>query len=463
MEDQAGSAAAARGTPRLLAAGFVALFMAALEQTIIGPILGDVLADLGSGPLVPWIATGFLIASTVAAPIIGALADLRGRRQALLLANGLFVAGSVLCALAPSLAVLVAGRILQGAGAGGLMALPFVIITDRVPMARRPAFSAYISTVFAVAGLAGPLAGGLLAETLGWRAAFWINLPAGLAVAWAVMSATAPRAATRGRQIDWIGALLLLCATVPGVLALEGLGGGGVPVLPAFLLALAFAAGFGARMWRAGDPLIPMSVLTNRAVLLLSLSLAATQGANIGLAVYLPLYFQHVHGFTAAAAGSALLALIGGVMVATYATPRVLRRWPDYQPLMAGASGAGVILSALLALVLARAATPGPVIAAEFGLGLSIGTLYPMYNLVVPLAAGRAATGAAFGVLAFLRSLGGTLGVTLSGLVAVAAGLTGRTGTLPVWLLALVPVGMMAIGFLATLFLPRQRLEGFGG
>ncbi|WP_375449917.1 MFS transporter [uncultured Devosia sp.] len=146
----------------IIGAVMAALFMAALEQTIVGPAMGDITADLGGGALLAWVPTVYLLAATASSPILGAIADLRGRQLALFVCIGAFLAGSVVGALSTSLPMLIAGRVIQGIGAGGLTLLPFVVIADRVPMARRAAYSAYISTIYAAASIFGPVAGGFL-------------------------------------------------------------------------------------------------------------------------------------------------------------------------------------------------------------------------------------------------------------------------------------------------------------
>ena len=181
-----------------------ALFMAALEQTIVGPAMGDITADLGGGALLAWVPTVYLLAATASSPILGAIADLRGRRLALFVCVGAFLAGSILGALATSLPMLIAGRVIQGIGAGGLTSLPFVVIADRVPMARRATYSAYISTIYAAASIFGPVAGGFLSDYVHWSAIFWINVPISLVVLVAIALLFKDEAGTKPRAIDFI-------------------------------------------------------------------------------------------------------------------------------------------------------------------------------------------------------------------------------------------------------------------
>ncbi|MCI5074113.1 MFS transporter [Oricola sp.] len=452
----------APGTPRLLAAAMLALFLAALEQTIIGPVLGGILTDLGQGALVPWITTGFLLASTVAAPLYGAVADIHGRRKALLIGCGLFLAGSLGCALATGLEVLVLARIVQGAGAGGLVALPFIIVADRVPMRRRAVFSAYISTIYAVAGLLGPVAGSVVAAWLDWRWVFWINLPACALVIWGVTSALAPRAPHKGRRLDGVGALFLLCAAVPSILLLEGhFGKAGTLVL--VVAAVSFWGLFARHIRSAADPLVPLAVMSDRSILLTALALAMAQGSNLGLAVYLPIWLQAVYGLDPGTAGVALLAFVGAIMVGAYIPPRLLRRNPAYKPMMLMSAFLSFAFSLVFCLFGIWSVPLFAALLAVVGLGLGIGLLYPIFTLVVQNSAGPGQIGAAIGVQSFLRSLGGTLGVTLAGAAALWSGLLSTTDGTEVapGILAMVPTVLMGICVLLIAFLPARRLEGY--
>ena len=441
----------------------LALFLAALEQTIIGPVLGSVLADLGHGALVPWITTGFLLASTVTAPLYGAVADIHGRRKALLIGCTLFLAGSLGCALAPGLEALLLARIVQGAGAGGLIALPFIVVADRVPMHRRALFSAYISTIYAVAGLLGPVAGGIVATWLDWRWVFWINLPGCALVIWGVTTALTPRAPHKGRRLDAAGALFLLCAAIPTILLLEGHAG-----ILGFLaltgIAFAFWGLFARHIRRAADPLVPLGVLTERSILFAALALAMAQGSNLGIAVYLPIWLQGVYGLDAGAAGLTLLSFVGAIMVGAYIPPRLLRRNPGYKPLMLLAASLSFLFSLAFWLFSLWSLPLSAVLFAILGVGLGIGLLYPVFTLVVQNAAGSGRMGAAIGVLAFLRSLGATLGVTLAGAAALRSGLLTQAAGAEVvpGFLAAGPTALMGLCVVLIACLPARRLKGFG-
>lgn len=464
--------ASARREQLIIAAVLLALFLAALEQTIVGPAMGKITGDLGGGALLPWVATAFLLAATVSAPILGAIADLYGRRIALLACAGLFLAGSTLSAIADNLNMLVAARIVQGAGAGGLTSLPFVVIADRVPMQRRAIYSAYISTIYAVASIFGPLAGGVLSDFVHWSAIFWINVPITILVmlAVALLLDAEPRRASR--RIDISGALLLIVATVASVFWLNAVTGtqfGSVDPLLAAGCAVLFWGGFAWRMLRAAAPLVPLHILTDRTTLLCALGLLCCQGSNIGMAIYLPLYYQTVFSLTASQAGLAILGLLGGIMSGAYAPPQLLRLDPHYKPLVVGAVALALCGALAMTAVLAWSPTLVGVELASLALGLGIGSAYPIFTLATQNATRSQRMGAAIGVLGFARAMGGTIGAAIVGAVAVASGLTQGAGAIPaasapgipMWMISLVASGLLSICLLAVSMLPSRALEGY--
>ena len=157
----------------------VAMFLAALDQTIVAPALPTIGATLGDAAFLPWVASAYLLTSTAVTPLYGKFSDIHGRRPALLLALGIFLAGSLMCALAPTMLTLILGRLAQGLGGGGLTALAQTVIADIASPRERAKYVVYITTVWASASVAGPALGGFLAQYLSWTLIFWLNLPVG--------------------------------------------------------------------------------------------------------------------------------------------------------------------------------------------------------------------------------------------------------------------------------------------
>lgn len=440
----------------------MALFMAALEQTIVAPALPSIGQQFGNPVLLPWVATAYLLAVTVASPIFGTLADTMGRQRAVYLALGLFLAGAFGSAVVESMQMLVATRAVQGIGGGGLVSLPFVIVADTVPIHYRPRYGALISTLFAVASIGGPPIGGILTEFLHWRFIFWLNLPIGfLALAMLLMQPPQSHPLER-RSLDVMGALMLVCAVSSAIVLVDGLTAGrGKATLLAGLAITAVVAG-GGLVWRlrtAPDPLVPMRVLAEPTVRLCAVGFVGLHGTNIGFSLYLPFYYQHVLDMAPAEAGVAVLGFLGGIAFGSYVPALMLARNPRYKGLMVGF--AAVALCGAVSMIVVLAAGGG-LIAVELAsvvMGLGLGGLYPTLMVVAQNASGKADMGATTGVVSFSRAVGGVCGVALMGMIAGAIGLT--TGTidgLPIWMLAAVPTGLTMLCLIAMSLLPARAL-----
>lgn len=455
----------------LIISVLIAMFMSALEQTIVGPAMADIASQFGGGDLLTWVPTAYLMSATASAPILGALADIKGRRFAIYLAVGLFMTGSLVGALAPDLPVLVCARIIQGLGAGGLIAIPTVIIADRVPMRQRAIYSAYTSTIYAVAAIFGPIAGGFLTQYAHWSAIFWINIPLGLAVLAGVALFYGPEQETRSRPIDVLGAFLLVGGTLTAVMSLNTIVNQAAQFVdygPWLAAAAAFWICFGIRMVLAKSPLLPTKVLSEPTIVLCALGLLCCTGANVGLSVYLPLYYQQAFGLSASQAGLAIIGFLAGVMSGAYIPPRLLLASPRYKRLVVTSSAVGAIGAMALALVLAQNWSLLAVEIATITLGLGIGSSYPIFTLATQNAAGRERMGAALGLLGFARAMGGTIGVATVGAVAVASGLTHTAASsvnvaaVPAWAISLVALGLLCACLAAMLALPPGQLDGYG-
>ena len=249
----------------------LAMFLGALDQTIVAtalPTIGRHFANLGD---LAWVVTAYLLTATAVTPLYGKLSDIHGRRVMMLIAIVIFVAGSLICALAPSMTALVFARALQGLGGGGLMALSQTIVADIVSPRERGRYQGYIGAVFATSSVGGPVLGGFLTEHLDWSLIFWINLPLGLA-ALGMTSNVLKRVPYQPRthKLDLIGACLMMSAAVALLLALSWGGRRFDWISPQFgALLLASAVLWGLFAWRlvsTADPFLPLSVLSNPVV-----------------------------------------------------------------------------------------------------------------------------------------------------------------------------------------------------
>ena len=419
----------------ILAGIMLAMFLSALEQTIVAPALpaiGKSLADLDD---LSWVVTAYLLAATAATPLFGKLTDIHGRRTIMLLAIGIFILGSLACALAPTIWVLVVGRGLQGIGGGGILPIAQTIIADLLSPRERPRVQSYTAVVFMSASILGPVLGGLLTDYLHWSFIFWINLPLG-AVA-LVMTARALRRLPRHdrpHQLDIPGVALMVAAAVALLLALDW--GGthyswsswqivGLMAASAGLWAL-----FAVRLLTAREPFIPLAILRGRVTSAITCAAFFSIGTIIGVTIFIPLYCQMVLGASPSVSGLALIAFMGGATLGSLVTGRLLVRLTHYMrvPIV----GLVIAIATLAFLAFDPAGLPLGAFAVMLGvLGVAMGPMYPTSTIVMQNAVKLHQMGTATGTLNFFRLLGGAIIVAAFGAIVLgSAGEHAGIGTL---------------------------------
>jgi EmrB/QacA subfamily drug resistance transporter len=401
----------------------LAMFLGALDQTIIAtalPTIGRELADVEN---LSWVVTAYLLTATAATPLYGKLSDIHGRRAMLLVAIAIFVLASVLCALAPNMSVLVIGRALQGLGGGGLLSLAQVIVGDVVLPLERGRYQGYISVVFAVASVGGPVIGGFFAEHLHWSLIFWINLPIGL-VAFLMTNRVLKRLPRHERphRLDVAGAALMMAATVLLLLALTW-GGTRFPWASAQILALLVASAllwalFVLRLLAAREPFLPLALLTNPVVGFGTASVACVFGTMIGLTIFVPIYFETVLGLSASAAGFALIPLMGGTVIGSTASGQAMSRLAHYK--RAPFIGLAAAFAALIVLAAAPDRLSVAAVCSALGaIGLGMGSLFPVTTVSVQNAVLPYQLGTATGAMNFFRQLAGAVIVAAFGAIVL--------------------------------------------
>lgn len=426
----------------------VAMFLAALDQSIVAPALPTISAALGGGAWLSWIVAGYFLTSTAVMPLAGKLADLRGRRPVLYGSMAMFTLGSLVCAVAPTMAVLVAGRAIQGIGGGGLVASVQTVIGDVAPPRERARYTIYISTLWAIASTAGPVAGGVVAQHLHWSVIFWINLPIA-AAAFALSSRALKRLpdTRRDHKLDVRGALLVIGATTLLLLALTWAGNTfpwGSPVIATLIAAsLVLFALFARGQFRATEPLLPPRVLADPVVATACAAASLSTFCLVGLSVYFPVYLQMVEGMGPAWSGAALVFLMGGGVVGSNWSGTRMHRSPRYK--WVALLGSSISAAALASLALLAGRVPVAILEVLIGLGgFGFGTLFPVALLSVQNASERRDLGVATSTIGFLRSLGGVIGLALLGAVAGATGIAADIGVPPTGMAARVGA---AVGF----------------
>ena len=401
----------------------MAMFLAALDQTIVATAMPTIGRTLGNAENLPWIVTAYLLASTVVTPLYGKLSDIHGRRIMLLVAITTFVIGSIACALAPSMVALAVARGLQGIGGGGLISLAQTIIGDIMSPRERARYQAYIATVFVASSVAGPLLGGFLAQHFGWSLIFWINLPVGI-LAFIMTNSQLkllPRH-ERPHDLDYWGAVLLVLASSGLMLALSWAGVRYPWASPQVVVLVAASAVlwglFFLRLLRAPEPLIPLAVLSNPVVYCATLAACFAMGTFIGLSIYVPIFFEGVLGLTASQSGMALLPLMLGVVTGATLSGRSMMYFKRYKTIPLVMMGLSVLCCALLAWLGARL---GFVLLETLFLLISVGlgTILPMSTIVIQNAVPLHQLGTATATMNFFRSLGGALIVAAFGTIVL--------------------------------------------
>lgn len=392
------------------------LMLAALDQTIVSTALPSIARDLQGASRMSWVFSAYLIASTVAVPLYGRLADLHGSKPMLLVALALFLFGSVLCGISRDMTELILARGVQGAGGGGLLTLAMMSVVRAFPEAARPRLQGLLGATYGLSTLAGPLVGGFLVEHLSWRWAFFINLPLGL-LALTVLALKFPhRPPTRRGRLDHVGAVLLGAALVSLLLSTQP-DAAAVPVVPASLYAavgLGLAALFVWVQARVANPLLPLSLFSQRAFSAATLLSAASGLMLFATVVFMPLYFQMWRGLSPADSGLHLMPLMAGITVASMGCGRVLAATGRVRSTAIAACALTATAFAVLGFVVGD---PGASLtiasACLVPLGMGIGTLFPLVTVVAQSAAPMPLMGIATASPVMFRSVAGAVGVSL--------------------------------------------------
>jgi EmrB/QacA subfamily drug resistance transporter len=406
---------------RLIVVGvMLSIFLGAMESTVVSTAMPRVVASLGGLELYSWVFSGFLLTSTVTMPVWGRLSDLLGRRRVFLGGLTIFLIGSALSGLAQNITELIGFRMLQGLGAGSLITIGMTIIGELFALERRAKMQGYISGVWGVASLCGPLIGGLLTDHVSWRWVFYINLPFGV-VAMALIAAGLRDAPRNGqRPVIDVAGLGLFTAGVSGLL-IGVLEAGrvtrwtGLDVLGPLAVAVVSLLAFVAVERRAREPIVPLRLFGIRMVLAAAVTGFLAGMAMFGAISFVPLFLQSVGGMSATAAGLVLVPFVLGWVAMSIVSARLVLRI-GYRTVVT----TGMICLTLAFLLLSRW-SPGLTQAAAMrdallgGIGMGL-TMVPML-IAVQSAVVRADLGSATSMIQFFRTLGGAIGLSVMGTV----------------------------------------------
>lgn len=394
----------------------LAILLGALDQTVISVSLPQMATDLQGVDLLAWVVSGYLIAMAVATPVYGKLGDIYGRRTVLSSAIVLFLVASFACALAPSMPVLVAARILQGLGGGGLISVAQATIADVVAPRERGRYQAYISGAFAVASVSGPVVGGLLTTHLSWRWVFWINLPLGLLALLVSRRALAKlKKPSVRRKVDYLGAGLLTAGLTGVLLSITLIGRGHAMnnagtwwLLATTVVALAL---YGRHALRTAEPIIPLGLFRIRTVTVSCLITFLAFIQLLSMTVLVPLKLQMLAGLDADGAALRLIPFSLSVPLGAYAGGKLMAKIGRYKHIQL--TGTLIVPAALMALSLTNAESTVAMSLVLVGVGVGIGLQLPTSTVAVQNAVPHHHMGVSTATVVFCRSLGSAIGISI--------------------------------------------------
>jgi EmrB/QacA subfamily drug resistance transporter len=399
----------------------LAMFVAMLSSTVVTNALPRIVSDLhGSQTGYTWVVVATLLAMTATTPIWGKLADLFSKKVLVQSALVIYSIGSLIAALAPSMEVLIGARVVQGLGVGGLTALVQVVIASMVSPRERGRYSGYIGAVFAIATVSGPLIGGLVVDSpLGWRGTFYVGLPVAVAAFLVLQFKLHLPVVKRQVSIDYLGATLIV-GGVSVLLVWVSLAGqqfdwlsatsalmviGGVVVIAAAVYVEAKVA---------VEPVIPLRLFKDRTTSLATLASVLIGVSMFGATVYLSEYFQNARGMTPTEAGLMSICMVGGLLASSIVTGRIITATGLWKRYLVG--GMVLVVVGLTLLGTIDQATPLVEVGGFMAvLGLGLGATMQNLVLAVQNNTAQADMGAASSVVAFFRSMGGSIGVSALG------------------------------------------------
>ncbi|ESW89223.1 MFS transporter [Mesorhizobium sp. LSJC285A00] len=421
----------------------IAMFMATIDMQIVVTALPTIAGELGNLHLFGWVGAAYLLSTAAVSPFYGKLGDMYGRKNVVLTAIGLFLLGSLVCGMAWSMESLIAARVLQGIGGGGLMVSAFAMIGELFSPRDRAKYQGYSSAVFALSSVLGPLAGGYITSLFGWRWVFLVNLPIGIIVLAVLAFAMRSRFNEKRHRIDYLGGVLLAAGTTAivywGYHVLDPSG----PDLITFalpLLALVAITLFIMVERRAEEPIVPLRLFGNSTVSIVSGVSLVAGTVTLGMFFYFALYMQTLTGLSPAEVGFLFLPASLTSMVISIVAGRVIAATGRYKWMPVVAMGIGGLL--MLGFVLTSQHTPIWVLATMMAVfGISMGLQFQVLIVAIQAAAPLQDIGAVTSLITQARTLGASLGLALNGAVMIWA-LNRQTAELPTEAAVLLPQGL---------------------
>ena len=404
----------------ILIAVLLGIFLAALDQTIVGTALPVIVSELQGNDVYVWAFTAYLLTATISGPIYGKLSDIFGRRIIFTIGVSIFLIGSVLCSLSQEMWQFIVFRGIQGLGAGALFPVALAVIGDIFAPSERGRYQGFFGAVFGVSTLVGPALGGLITDNFGWHWIFLVNVPIGLVVLVVIWRTLPTRIASDvDRHIDYLGASVLAFALVPLLIGFTnkqfgewtdldvgGLIALGLLLIPVFVFVES----------RAKEPILPLRLFGIRDFTASVMAFFLAAMGFFAAVVFLPRWFQVVNGNSATESGYQILPLLLGLIVSAIATGQIVSATKRYKALTVTA----LLVTALGLFLLTniRPDTPEPMLWLWMAItGLGIGPTFAVFTLVVQNAAPVRFLGTATSSLTLFQQVGGTIGLAIAGTI----------------------------------------------
>jgi EmrB/QacA subfamily drug resistance transporter len=410
-----------------------AMFMATLDNQIVSTALPTIVGEFGHLDRFGWIGSAYLLSLSSVMPVYGKLGDLFGRKYVMLTAVGIFTLGSAVCGLAVSMDTLIAARVLQGLGGGGIMVSIFSINADLFEPRERARYQSYSSLVLMASGAIGPVLGGTMSDLFGWRSIFLVNVPIGVVVISGLVAMLPYRRPVRRPKIDYAGALLLALATTCIVLAADAteLFGSLLSVFTVGIIGCGTLAAIALVLVerRAPEPIVPLSLFSNSTFSKLLLISVMSGGVAIGMVNYFALFLQTTTGLSPSMAGLLFILLTGGIVCGSLSAGRLISVTGRYKPFAVASLACSAAAFALLTQI--HAGTPIVIIGGLMLLhGIGIGLAQQVPVIGAQNAAPARDVGAATGAVTLSRMAGASIAISIYGAI-IAARLSNAANSIP--------------------------------
>lgn len=414
-----------RRTVVLTMAGvMLAMFLASLDQTVVGTAMPRIIADLGGFDRFTWVTTAYLVASTTVVPVVGRLTDMSGRKMFYIAGIVVFASGSVAAGLSGTMNQLILSRALQGVGGGVTMAISFVSIADLFPPEDRGKFQGLMAGVFGLSSILGPTLGGFIADNLSWNWVFLVNVPISVPIIGLFIRFfpdTRRPGSEDDRQLDYLGMATLVLGVVPLLL---GLSWGGVQyewvsvqVIGALGFGLAMSIVFVIVESKTAAPIMPLDIYKNRMVTVSLIAIFLTGFGMFGAIIFIPLFFQGVLGASATSSGSFLTPMMMGVVFGAALSGQMLSRTGGHYRIQA-LIGISIMTTGMYLIGNMDETTRfGTAVGYLIVMGFGLGTTFPVFTLAVQNSVPFSVMGIATSATQFYRSIGGMLGLAILGAV----------------------------------------------